>query len=68
MPMFEWVRDVYPTLPPALRPIEFIQEAGDVVVLPSWWAHATVSVGDTLGFFKVVNNKLAGEHKNPTGE
>ena len=30
------------------------------------WAHGTVSVGDTLGFFKVINNKLV-DTKNPTG-
>ena len=63
--MFHWVRDVYPTLPAEQKPIEFIQESGDIVLLPSWWAHGTVSVGDTLGFFKVMNNKL--EEKNPTG-
>lgn len=66
MPMFHWVRDVLPTLPQEQRPIEFIQESGDIVFLPSWWAHGTVSVGDTLGFFKVMNNKL--DHKNPTGD
>ena len=66
--MFQWVRDVLPTLPVEQRPIEFIQESGDIVILPSWWGHGTVSVGDTMGFFKVITNKLPNQAKNPAGK
>jgi hypothetical protein len=34
-PIFEFLRDVYPTLPPHLKPIEFMQEPGDLVLLPA---------------------------------
>ena len=36
-PTFQWLRDVYPTLPEPLKPIEFLQESGDIVYLPAWW-------------------------------
>jgi len=41
-PIFEWLRDDYPHLAPESRPIEMIQRAGDVVILPALWGHATV--------------------------
>ena len=57
--MFQWMRDVYPSLPEELKPIEFLQESGDIAYLPAWWGHGTFSVGDTLGFFKVPTSKLS---------
>ena len=56
--MFQWLRDVYPQLSETQKPIEFLQESGDVVYLPAWWGHGTISVGDTLGYFKVPSSKL----------
>ena len=41
-PIFDWVRDTYPTLSAARRPIEMLQQAGDVVILPPLWGHATI--------------------------
>lgn len=41
-PIFDWLRDTYPTLPPDRRPIELLQQAGDVVILPPLWGHATI--------------------------
>lgn len=36
VPIFEFLRDVYPRLPTHLKPIEFLQEPGDLVLLPGW--------------------------------
>jgi hypothetical protein len=30
-PMFQWLRDVYPHLAPDQKPVEFLQESGDIV-------------------------------------
>ena len=36
-PVFEWLRDEYPNLPPERRPLELIQRSGDLVFLPAWF-------------------------------
>jgi histone arginine demethylase JMJD6 len=38
----------YTTLSEHERPLECVQEPGDVVYLPDGWLHATVSVGPTV--------------------
>ena len=38
----------YTTLSERERPLECVQEPGDVVYLPDGWLHATVSVGPTV--------------------
>jgi len=40
----------YTDLTEAERPLECIQEPGDVVYLPDGWLHATVSIGPTVAF------------------
>ncbi len=30
------------------RPLECVQEAGDVVFLPARWSHLTVNIGETI--------------------
>eukprot|EP00750_Incisomonas_marina_P003883 INCI13423.1.p1 GENE.INCI13423.1~~INCI13423.1.p1 ORF type:complete len:451 (-),score=62.92 INCI13423.1:1620-2972(-) len=68
LPAFEWVRNVYPTLDEDAKPVEIMQESGDLVILPGWWTHATVNTGDTLAIFKVLENPsfLPGQ-QNPPG-
>ena len=38
----------YTSLSEDARPLECVQEPGDVVYLPDGWLHATVSVGPTV--------------------
>eukprot|EP01120_Amphizonella_sp_Union-15-10_P012028 TRINITY_DN526_c0_g1_i2.p1 TRINITY_DN526_c0_g1~~TRINITY_DN526_c0_g1_i2.p1 ORF type:complete len:519 (-),score=115.33 TRINITY_DN526_c0_g1_i2:52-1608(-) len=48
MNILEWYFKVYPYLPPNLKPIEFVQEAGDMVFIPSGWWHAVLNLTDTV--------------------
>ena len=38
---------------PDRRPHEFVQRAGDIVLLPPMWAHSTLSVGDCVAISRV---------------
>jgi len=40
---YEWWSHIYPTLPVEERPLEFYQEAGQVVFVPRGWWHAVVN-------------------------
>eukprot|EP00929_Paragymnodinium_shiwhaense_P104268 TRINITY_DN68521_c0_g1_i1.p1 TRINITY_DN68521_c0_g1~~TRINITY_DN68521_c0_g1_i1.p1 ORF type:complete len:485 (+),score=76.17 TRINITY_DN68521_c0_g1_i1:81-1535(+) len=44
----DWLRVVYPTLPERRRPIEFIQQPGDVVYIPDGWYHAVINLADCV--------------------
>eukprot|EP00756_Hemistasia_phaeocysticola_P056589 Hpha_TRINITY_DN3288_c0_g1::TRINITY_DN3288_c0_g1_i1::g.186083::m.186083 len=37
-------------LPPAAQPMRCLQRAGEIMYLPDFWWHATINVGETLGF------------------
>jgi hypothetical protein len=45
---FRWFLEVYPFLKPEERPIELIQEAGEVIFVPSGWWHTVLNVTETL--------------------
>ncbi|KXZ56197.1 hypothetical protein GPECTOR_1g170 [Gonium pectorale] len=40
----QWFLEVYPGLPPEKRPVEFVQEAGQVVFIPGGWWHAVLNL------------------------
>lgn len=45
-----------------------MQQTGDIVILPAWWSHATVSIGDSLSLSRVVSNPSENpEQRNPPG-
>ena len=48
-PHLQWLHDVYPKVKDneALKPMECVQRAGDVIYVPEGWYHATVNLGDT---------------------
>eukprot|EP00808_Paulinella_micropora_P031873 g74186.t1 len=43
-----WFTHLYPTLGPSQRPIEIIQEAGEIVFIPSGWWHSVLNLSDTV--------------------
>lgn len=45
----KWYRDHYNTLPEHERPIELIQEAGDVLYVPQMWGHSVLNLGTAVG-------------------
>lgn len=61
IPLFhlQWFLEVYPTLPPDERPIEFIQHPGETVFIPGGWWHCVlnldVSVAVTQNFVSAAN-------------
>lgn len=44
-----WNQEVLNTLENQDKPLECIQNAGDVVFIPEMWYHATVNMGETIG-------------------
>jgi ankyrin repeat protein len=46
-PVLEWIERDYARLDPP--PIEFIQEAGDIVFVPNYWAHAVLNLLPSVG-------------------
>lgn len=40
----QWFLEVYPLLPPDQRPLEFVQQAGEVVYLPGGWWHCVLNL------------------------
>eukprot|EP00750_Incisomonas_marina_P033573 INCI9903.3.p1 GENE.INCI9903.3~~INCI9903.3.p1 ORF type:complete len:914 (+),score=125.08 INCI9903.3:211-2952(+) len=68
MPIFEWLRDVYPHLSAEQKPLEFVQRTGDIVFLPPWWGHATVSIGDCISLSRVLANPAENpDNRSPPG-
>jgi ribosomal protein L16 Arg81 hydroxylase len=45
---FRWFFEVYPFLKPEERPIELIQEPGEIIFVPSGWWHTVLNVTDTI--------------------
>jgi hypothetical protein len=52
-----WFREVLPLLPVDQRPIEFFQEVGDIIFIPSGWWHCVVNLTDTVAFTRNVINR-----------
>lgn len=48
-PPHQWLADI-PSLPPASRPMLCLQRERELVWLPDFWMHATLNIGDSLGF------------------
>jgi hypothetical protein len=48
MTSLHWYLHVYPTLPPHQRPIEVVQEDGDVIYVPSGWWHLVLNLEETI--------------------
>ncbi|CAL1543347.1 unnamed protein product [Lymnaea stagnalis] len=46
--LLDWVNNVYPNLPEADKPMECVQEAGEILYLPEGMYHATLNLGDTI--------------------
>ncbi|XP_078342854.1 bifunctional arginine demethylase and lysyl-hydroxylase PSR-like [Oculina patagonica] len=44
----DWINKVYPNLPPEDKPMECVQEAGEILYLPESYYHGTVNIGDTM--------------------
>nr|KAG5708468.1 hypothetical protein BaRGS_026195 [Batillaria attramentaria] len=47
--IMEWYKRIYPNLTLQDRPLECIQQAGELIYLPEGTYHATINVGDTIG-------------------
>ncbi|CAI2175225.1 18962_t:CDS:10 [Funneliformis geosporum] len=43
-----WFLEVYPQLPPEMRPLEIIQEPGQIIFIPSGWWHMVLNIDDTV--------------------
>ena len=46
--LLQWYLEVYPTLTPEQRPLEFLQHPGDTVFLPGGWWHMVLNLTPTL--------------------
>jgi hypothetical protein len=44
----QWIWKVLPSLPLSQRPLQCMQEAGEVMYVPESWLHAVINVGDTV--------------------
>ena len=48
-PILDYLRHEFPHLEPRERPLTVVQEAGDVVFVPSGWAHGILNLKEGLG-------------------
>jgi hypothetical protein len=44
----KWFNYVYPTLKEDMKPIEFVQEAGEMVFIPGGWWHQVLNLTETV--------------------
>jgi hypothetical protein len=49
VPIKEWLETVYPNLGPAEKPIECTQRGGDIIFVPSWYGHGTLTLKESVG-------------------
>ncbi|EFJ43028.1 hypothetical protein VOLCADRAFT_38221, partial [Volvox carteri f. nagariensis] len=40
----QWYLELYPSLPPEKKPIEFVQGPGEVVFVPGGWWHCVLNL------------------------
>ena len=52
MPALEWFRTHLPKLRNAGMVVEFVQEAGEVVLVPDNWGHAVLNLEPSIGVAK----------------
>ena len=48
-----WFEQIYPNLQPHEKPLEFVQQPGDIAVLPRYLTHATMCLGECASLFWV---------------
>lgn len=53
---WSWFREVLPSLPPQCRPVEVIQEAGDIIWIPHGWWHSVINLTETVAFTQNIIN------------
>ena len=41
-----WAKHVYPNL--TIKPLEAVQQPGDILYVPPYWNHATINMDDTV--------------------
>ena len=66
-----WMREVLPTLPPDQRPLQCMQQAGDLIYVPQGYWHGTINLGETIGVsgqFVRNTNKWARESEQAVNE
>ncbi|XP_062503097.1 uncharacterized protein LOC134180041 [Corticium candelabrum] len=44
----DWLKNIYPTLEGDDKPLECVQEAGEILYLPESYYHGTINIDDTL--------------------
>ena len=44
----EWMTEVYPFLPSNQKPIECVQEKGEIIFVPSLWFHQVLNITTTI--------------------
>ena len=81
-PMFDWLRDdfegslLHPNSSSSAQEqrsqvvsrVEFLQHAGDIVVLPKWVGHATACIGDCVSLSHVMTTRRGATiGRNPPG-
>ena len=44
-----WFTNTFPTLHHDMKPLQCVQQPGEVVYLPAGWAHLTVNLDETIG-------------------
>ncbi|KAK7462073.1 hypothetical protein BaRGS_00038521, partial [Batillaria attramentaria] len=47
--VMEWYAHIYPKLTEEERPLECVQEAGEIFYIPEGYYHAVINIGDTIG-------------------
>ena len=59
-----WLDQGLPLLPPEQRPIEAIQNAGDLMYVPEGWSHAVLNIDDTVAVsFQSSSPAAGGPHE-----
>ena len=48
-PILDFIREDLPNLPVELKPLTAVQEAGDVMFVPSGWSHGILNLQEGLG-------------------
>jgi hypothetical protein len=58
MPMKQWIKEEYPKLPPERRPLECMQNGGDIIFVPHLYGHGTYTVKAAVGVAVEMANAL----------
>ena len=58
IPMKEWIEKDYPKLAGRAKPLECMQQAGDVLFVPQHWGHGTFNVQESVGLAVELNHVM----------